>query len=215
MFQILIIFLMLFFPDSAYSRNQSYEVVRFHNTSFAVAQVDIWDDLEISPARYAVGRAVYWYEKEIGMKPSPRPNDTGPQPNPFLLVFLGRTQTEVWTLEAGVMDDAEGKLFFNFVRTGNDGRRSEKKLIDPFVPYETNLDPQKLERKLLDRLWQLTGKLSDEQNRLMTVTAVVDLGAVSSCSIRAETEQGRLCYLLSMKADMCWHHYSWTAVTMK
>lgn len=193
----------------AFAKQQEYKPV-FVGSPHMFAQVNTWGDTTLSPGRYAVDQASAWYEKIQGTAPT----------NDFLLVFLGQTPTEIWTLEAGMSHDAAVSLFFNFVRTHNDGKRIEKELMKSFSA-EDNEQPSKeeLHKILLDNLWKITNKLKDSQNQLQPVVSTILTTSQNSnpetCSIVAKTKESDLCYSLAITPDMCWHHFAWQTSTHK
>ncbi len=215
----LFLLLILSLPFTVWAKNIEHEAVRFVEDSSAMAQIAVWNDPAISPARYAVQQAVSWYKKQIS--PVPSPADTRPQPNEFVLVFLGQTPDEIWTLEGGLLNDAEANYFFNFVRTKKDGTRHKKAIIPPLIVEEEAMQPEKLEKKLLGNLWRLTSKHGERQTQLMPANILFDLRdweakmAASSCSVRAKIADKTLCYSVTHTTSMCWYFYEWTAKHIK
>ena len=209
---ILILFNALSLSTSVFAKPQEYKPV-FVGSPHVFAQVNIWQDKSLSPGRYAVDQASAWYEKIQSTQTAAPTND-------FLLVFLGQTPTEIWTLEAGTPHDAAVTLFFNFVRTRNDGKRIEKELIKSFS-VEDNSQPsmEELHETLLGNLWNITNKLKDSQNQLQPVVGNILTTTQNSnpetCSILAKTTATDLCYSLAITAEMCWHHFTWQASTLK
>lgn len=211
--QLIFLLTILFLPFVVIAKNIELEAVGFAEESSVRAQVAVWNDTTISPARYATQQAVLWYKRQIA--PSLPASDSKQTPDEFILIFLGQTTDEVWTLEGGLENDAETSYFFNFVRTSKDGKHREKAIIPPIQVEEKPMPPEMLEKKLLENLWRVTNQVGDQQTKLQPANIVFDrrdLGTKlnsKSCSVRAQIAGKSLCYSVTHTNSMCWHFYKW------
>ena len=211
--QLIFLLTILFLPFVVTAKNIELEAVGFAEENNVTAQVAVWNDTTISPARYATQQAVVWYKKQIA--PNLPASDSTQAPDEFILIFLGQTIDEIWTLEGGLENDAETSYFFNFVRTSQDGKQQEKVIIPPIRVEEKPMSPEILEKKLLENLWRVTNKVGDQQTKLQPVNIVFDRRDLEaklkskSCSVRAQIAGKSLCYSVTHINSMCWYFYKW------